>query len=52
MSPLSQSALNAAQEKDKALLAMPLKEEPMKGKVDLKHYGHSGFKISFVDDNE
>ena len=36
-------------EKSAALLAMPLKEEELKGKVDLKYYGHSGFKISFKD---
>jgi hypothetical protein len=28
---------------------MPLKEGELHGKVDLKYYGHAGFKISFKD---
>lgn len=40
----------AALEKDKQLLSMPLKEEELKGKVDIKYYGHAGIKISFKDE--
>jgi len=28
---------------------MPLKLPEMKGKVDIKWYGHAGFKITFKD---
>ena len=31
------------------LQAMPLKLSEMKGKVDIKWYGHAGFKITFKD---
>jgi len=31
--------------------ARPLTQDPLKGKVDIKYYGHSGFKISFLDKN-
>lgn len=31
------------------MLARPLLEEELKGKVDLKYYGYAGFKISFKD---
>lgn len=41
-----------AQEHNAKLLAMPLRQDAMKGKIDLKYYGHAGFKISFNDHEE
>lgn len=41
---------HAAIAKDKELLAKPLVEDELNGLVDLKYYGHSGFKISFKDE--
>ena len=32
-----------------AMEAKPLTQEAMKGKVDIKWYGHCGFKIQFMD---
>lgn len=32
--------------------AEPLKEDALKGKVDIKWFGHCGFKISFLDESE
>ena len=30
----------------------PLKHDPMKGKVDIKWFGHAGFKIQFKDKDD
>jgi hypothetical protein len=30
----------------------PLESEDLKGKVDLRWYGHAGFKIHFLDKDE
>ena len=38
----------AAEQKAK-LDAMPLTHEPLKGKIDIKWFGHCGFKIQFKD---
>ena len=32
--------------------AEPLRQDELKGKIDIKWYGHSGFKISFKDAEE
>lgn len=37
------------EQKRKEMEARPLKEEDLKGKVDLKWMGHAGFKIHFMD---
>ena len=39
------AAIKAAQEMKAKLDAKPLTMEPMKGKVDIKWFGHAGFKI-------
>ena len=36
-------------QKQKEMMEQPLKEEALKGKVDLKWMGHAGFKIHFLD---
>jgi len=36
----------------KQLDAKPLSLEPMKGKVDIKWFGHAGFKVSFKDKDD
>lgn len=41
-----------AQELKAKMDAEPLKEDDLKGKVDIKWYGHCGFKISFKDAKE
>ena len=40
------------QAKTKALLEKPLEETPLKGKVDIKYFGHAGIKISWEDKKE
>lgn len=52
ISPEMAEARKRMAEKSAALLAMPLKEEDLKGKVDLKYYGHAGFKISYKDEGD
>jgi hypothetical protein len=37
------------EQKRKEMMERPLKEEDLKGKVDLKWMGHAGFKIHFLD---
>jgi len=44
--------LKHAQELKAKMDAEPLKEDVLKGKVDIKWYGHCGFKISFLDASE
>lgn len=45
--------MKAAEEMRKKMEAKPLTYEDLKGKVDVKWYGHAGFKIHFLDkDNE
>ena len=40
----------AAEELKQSIEDRPLTEVPLKGKVDLKWFGHAGFKISFKDE--
>ena len=42
-------AMKLIEEKSKQLLARPLEESELKGKVDMKYFGHAGVKISFKD---
>jgi|TARA_B110000305_G_C19096292_1_gene473148 hypothetical protein len=44
--------LKQAQELKAKMDAEPLKEDTLKGKVDIKWFGHCGFKISFKDEAE
>lgn len=47
------AAMKAAQELQKQMEARPLTYDDLKGKVDIKWFGHAGFKIHFMDqDNE
>ena len=47
------AAMKAAEEMRKQMEARPLTHDELKGKVDVKWYGHAGFKIHFLDkDNE
>ena len=39
------AAIKAAQEMKAKLDEKPLTHEPLKGKVDIKWFGHAGFKI-------
>ena len=45
MTPEQIAAIKAAQEMKQKLDEKPLTLEPMKGKVDIKWFGHAGFKI-------
>jgi L-ascorbate metabolism protein UlaG (beta-lactamase superfamily) len=44
--------LKAAKEMQEKMAARPLSLETLKGKVDLKWFGHAGFKIQFLDDKD
>ena len=48
----SKAAAHAAINEYKDALALPLKEEALKGKIDLKYFGHAGFRISFKDEKD
>lgn len=41
-----------AQKIQQEMAKRPLQQEPMKGKVDIKWYGHCGFKIQWKDDKD
>ena len=41
--------MQKAQQMKAALDARPLLDDPIKGNVDMKWYGHAGFKIHFLD---
>jgi L-ascorbate metabolism protein UlaG (beta-lactamase superfamily) len=49
ISPEQLKAMQEQQAATKALLEKELEQTPLKGKVDLKWYGHSGVKISWKD---
>jgi L-ascorbate metabolism protein UlaG (beta-lactamase superfamily) len=34
------------------IAAKPLVHDTLKGKLDMKWYGHAGFKLSFMDEKE
>ena len=44
--------MRAAQELKKKMDAKPLTQEDLIGKVDVKWYGHAGFKIHFLDGDD
>ena len=46
------AALKQAQEMQKKIDERPLTHDELKGKVDLKWFGHAGFKLNFMDANE
>jgi len=48
-SPQEVAAMKAAAEMKAKMDARPLTLEPLKGKVDIKWFGHAGFKIAFKD---
>jgi cytosine/adenosine deaminase-related metal-dependent hydrolase len=50
MSPEQMAAAKAAAEMKAKIDARPLQLEKLKGKVDLKWFGHAGFKIQFLDE--
>jgi len=52
MTPQQAEAMKKAQEMKAKLDATPLKLDALKGKVDLKWYGHAGFKVSFLDKDD
>lgn len=52
MTPEQIAAIKEAQEMKKKLDEMPLKHEPLKGKVDIQWFGHAGFKIQFKDKDD
>lgn len=52
MSPEQMAAAKAAAEMKAKIDARPLQLEKLKGKVDLKWFGHAGFKIQFLDEKE
>ena len=52
MSPEQMAAIKAAQEMKQKLDEKPLTLEPMKGKVDIKWFGHAGFKVQFKDKDD
>lgn len=52
MSPEQMQAMKAAEEMRAKIDARPLALEKLKGKVDLKWFGHAGFKIQFLDKDD
>jgi len=44
--------LKAAQDMKAKLDAKPLVQDKLKGKLDIKWFGHAGFKLSFLDEKE
>ena len=49
MTPEQRAQFEKAQEMQKKIDARPLDEDALKGKVDIKWYGHAGFKLGFKD---
>jgi hypothetical protein len=45
LTPQQMAQLKAAKEMQEKMAARPLSLETLKGKVDLKWFGHAGFKI-------
>ena len=52
MTPEQMAAAKAAAEMKAKIDARPLSLEKLKGKVDLKWFGHAGFKIQFLDEKD
>jgi hypothetical protein len=48
--PQQLAQMKAAKEMQEKMAARPLTLETLKGKVDLKWFGHAGFKIQFLDE--
>lgn len=44
--------MKKAEQMRKEMEARPLTQEDLKGKVDIKWFGHAGFKIHFLDKDE
>ena len=45
MTPQQMAQMKAAKEMQEKMAARPLTLETLKGKVDLKWFGHAGFKV-------
>ena len=52
MTPQQMAQMKAAKEMQEKMAARPLTLDTLKGKVDLKWFGHAGFKVQFLDDKE
>ena len=52
MTPQQMAQMKAAKEMQEKMAARPLTLDTLKGKVDLKWFGHAGFKVMFLDDKE
>jgi len=52
MNPEQAAALKAAADMKAQLDAKPLLVDKLKGKVDIKWYGHAGFKLGFKDKDD
>jgi len=52
MNPEQAAALKAAADMKAQLDAKPLVQDKLKGKVDIKWYGHAGFKVGFMDKDD
>lgn len=52
MTPQQMAQMKAAKEMKEKMDARPLTLEKLKGKVDLKWFGHAGFKLQFLDAKE
>jgi hypothetical protein len=52
MTPEQMAAAKAAAEMKAKIDARPLALEKLKGKVDLKWFGHAGFKIQVLDEKD
>lgn len=52
LTPEQIEAIKRAQEMKKKMDERPLELDKLKGEVDIKWFGHAGFKISFLDDKE
>ena len=52
MNPEMIAAMKAAEEMKQKIEARPLVHDELKGKVDLKWFGHAGFKLNFLDASE
>lgn len=46
----AEMAARQAEEMKAKMDARPMHLDPLKGKLDIKYFGHAGFKISFLDD--
>lgn len=49
LTPEQIKIMQEQQAKTKALLEAPLQEAELKGKIDIKYFGHAGVKISWLD---